>query len=219
MTELDALGFQVHMHAIGDRAVRNALDAVQAARTANGRTDNRHHIAHLQVVQPEDLPRFGALGVIGELPGVLGADRAADGRADAAVPRRRSAAGCSTRSATCSAPGARLAMGSDWAVTTANPLEQLEVAVHPGRPGAPRQRRRSCPSRRLPLRDRAGRVHRRARPTSTTTTTAGTLAVGRRADLAVLDRNVFAAPTRQIADARVVATIASGRMVYDDGTV
>ena len=56
VTELDALGFQVHMHAIGDRAVRNALDAVEAARARQRPSDNRHHIAHLQVIQPADLP-------------------------------------------------------------------------------------------------------------------------------------------------------------------
>ena len=53
---LDALGFQVHFHALGDRAVREALDAVEAARAANGRRDTRHHLAHLQVVHPHDIP-------------------------------------------------------------------------------------------------------------------------------------------------------------------
>ena len=62
MTELDARGFQVHFHALGDRAVREALDAIEAARAANGPTDGRHHLAHLQVVHPDDVPRFAALG-------------------------------------------------------------------------------------------------------------------------------------------------------------
>ena len=63
VTVLDAAGMQVHMHAIGDRAVRMALDAVATARAANGMTDTRHHVAHLQVVHPEDIPRFATLGV------------------------------------------------------------------------------------------------------------------------------------------------------------
>ena len=58
---LDAAGFQVHFHALGDRAVREALDAVEAALVANGPSDNRHHLAHLQVVHPDDIPRFAAL--------------------------------------------------------------------------------------------------------------------------------------------------------------
>ncbi|MGH2555423.1 MAG: amidohydrolase, partial [Actinomycetota bacterium] len=64
VTRLDAEGFQVHIHAIGDRAVREALDAFETSLARNGRTDGRHHIAHIQMVHPDDVPRFGALGVI-----------------------------------------------------------------------------------------------------------------------------------------------------------
>lgn len=61
VTELDRCGFQVHFHAIGDRAVREALDAIEVARTANGPSGNRHHLAHLEVIHPRDLPRFASL--------------------------------------------------------------------------------------------------------------------------------------------------------------
>src|SRR5262249_42602477 len=61
VTALDSEGFQVHFHALGDRAVRNALDAIEAAREANGASGNRHHLAHVQVVHPDDIPRFAAL--------------------------------------------------------------------------------------------------------------------------------------------------------------
>jgi predicted amidohydrolase YtcJ len=64
---LDARGFQVHQHALGDRAVRTALDAVEAARGANGWNDARHHIAHLQLPDPVDLPRLRRLGVVANL--------------------------------------------------------------------------------------------------------------------------------------------------------
>lgn len=79
VTRLDALDFQVHMHAIGDRAVRLALDAVQTARHANGHRGNRHHIAHVELVHPDDLPRFRQLNVVSELPGILGSTRPATG--------------------------------------------------------------------------------------------------------------------------------------------
>ncbi|MGH3093175.1 MAG: amidohydrolase, partial [Gaiellaceae bacterium] len=64
VTLLDAEGFQVHVHTIGDRAVRESLDAVEAAQRANGRRDARHHLAHIQFVHPEDMPRFRKLGVV-----------------------------------------------------------------------------------------------------------------------------------------------------------
>ena len=75
MTRLDAEGFSVHMHAIGDRAVRNALDAIQAARRSNGANDLRHHIAHLQIVNPDDVPRFAELRSGRQLPAVLVSER------------------------------------------------------------------------------------------------------------------------------------------------
>ena len=59
---LDAAGFQLHFHAIGDRAIRESLDAIAACRDANGHTDTRPHIAHLQIIQPVDVPRFGRSG-------------------------------------------------------------------------------------------------------------------------------------------------------------
>ena len=72
---LDKRGIQVHMHAIGDRAVRVALDAVEAARKANGPSDNRHHIAHLQLIDPLDLSAFCAARRHSELSGALGVSR------------------------------------------------------------------------------------------------------------------------------------------------
>ena len=64
VTRLDREGFQVHIHAIGDRAIRVSLDAHEAAQKANERRDARHHIAHLELLEPEDIPRFRELGVI-----------------------------------------------------------------------------------------------------------------------------------------------------------
>jgi predicted amidohydrolase YtcJ len=212
VTQLDRLGFQVHMHAIGDRAVRNALDAVEAARAANRPSDRRHHIAHIQVVQPEDVPRFRELGVVANaqpywaqmepqmeeltLP-FLGRDRA-----DLQYPF-----GDLMRS------GATIAMGSDWSVTTANPLEEIEVAVTrvdpENRDNAP-----FLPEQALPLQVAlaaftAGSAY------VNHDVDGGSLQVGKRADLAVLDCNLFAVPSGHVSDARVEMTLASGRVVHE----
>ena len=63
-TALDKEGFQIHVHAIGDRAVRDALDAIEAAQKANGARDARHHVAHLELIEPPDIPRFRRLSVV-----------------------------------------------------------------------------------------------------------------------------------------------------------
>ncbi len=211
VTSLDALGFQVHMHAIGDRAVRMCLDAVEAARAANPLSDNRHHIAHLQVVQASDVPRFRALGVTANLQTywaqsepqmdeltipVLGADRAALQYPFASLHRS----------------GAMLAMGSDWGVTTANPLEQLEVALT-----------RVDPANRANAPFLGHEVL--SLPAAVAAFTAGSawvnhdeaggsLTLGSRADLAVLDHNLFTIPGGHVADASVTHTIAAGTLVH-----
>ncbi|QTG82093.1 amidohydrolase [Arthrobacter crystallopoietes] len=135
-TALDAAGFDLHMHVIGDRAVREGLDAVAAARAANGRNGSRHHMAHIQVIDPADLSRFAGLGVTANAQAlwachdtqmqsltipVLGAERAA-----------RQYPFQSLVSA-----GTRLAMGSDWPVSSPDPWQAIHVAVTRREPGHP----------------------------------------------------------------------------------
>ncbi len=212
VVELDGLGFQVHMHAIGDRAVRMALDAVAAARAVRPDRDLRHHIAHVQIVQPEDVPRFRQLGVVANLQAfwaqsepqmdeltipILGRARA----------ERQYPFGDLHRS------GATLAMGSDWAVTTADPLQQLEVAVRRIDPDH-RENAPFLPEQALTL------------PTAVAAFTAGSayvnhddgagsLAVGGRADLAVLDANPFDPRTGEIGERHVTHTIVGGVLVHE----
>jgi len=129
VTALDASGFQVHFHAIGDRAVRECLDAVTAAQAANGTNNHRHHIAHLQVVHPDDVPRFASLGVTANMQALWGAhEPQMDQLTIPFLGPERSARqyvfGDLLRA------GARLAAGSDWAVSSANPLRAIHVAVN-----------------------------------------------------------------------------------------
>jgi predicted amidohydrolase YtcJ len=211
VTALDGKGFQVHLHAIGDRAVRDCLDAVAAARAVHGRNDLRHHIAHLQLVQPGDLPRFAELGVIANLQAYwaqsepqmdeltvpfLGEDRA----------RLQFPFGDLVRH------GATLAMGSDWAVTTADPLAQIEVAVT-----------RTDPSRRgtapfLPHQALYLATALRAFTAGSAHVNhddeAGVLRLGARADLAVLDTDLLDGTGALPTDARVTLTVAAGRVVH-----
>ncbi|MDT5264065.1 MAG: hypothetical protein QOI90_691, partial [Mycobacterium sp.] len=132
---LDALGFQLHYHALGDRAVRESLDAVEAARAANGDNDLRHTLAHIQVVHPADIPRFAELGVVANMQPLWA--RHEDQMDLLTIPF------LGTRRAAWQYPfgslqraGSLLASGSDWPVSTANPLEIIHTTVNRAPAGA-----------------------------------------------------------------------------------
>jgi hypothetical protein len=213
VTRLDGEGFQVHFHAIGDRAVRNALDAVEAARQANGWSDARHHISHLQVVAPEDLPRFRRLGVVANgqpfwacyegyqtdltIP-FLGPERAARQYPFQSLLRH----------------GATLAFGSDWSVSTPNPLLEIETAVRRISP-AHRQKESFFPDERVSLTDAIAAFTAGSAYVNHLDRETGSVEVGKLADLVVLDRDLFEPDVGPIGDARVDLTIINGEIVFD----
>ena len=126
---LDAAGFQPHFHAIGDRAVRDSLDAVQAARIINGHTDTRPHIAHVQVVHPDDRPRFAQAGVAVNAQPLWACYEPQ--MTELTIPQLgQQRAGWQYPFADLVRGGAVLAAGSDWPVSTPNPLEEIHVAVN-----------------------------------------------------------------------------------------
>lgn len=211
VTELDALGFQCHFHALGDRAVRDALDAIEAARTANGPSDTRPHLAHLQVVHPDDVPRFARLGATANIQPLwaahepqmdeltipfLGPERAAWQYPFGALLRS----------------GARLAAGSDWPVSSPDPLEGIHVAVNrvaPDGEGAPV----FLPAERIGLTEAltaytAGSAYVNHLDDS------GRVRAGALADLVVLDRDPFDRPLEEVVETRVALTYVGGAGVY-----
>jgi predicted amidohydrolase YtcJ len=212
VSRLHREGFQVHFHAIGDGAVRLALDAVEAAVDDHGPRDLRHHVAHIQVVHPDDVPRFARLGVTPNAQALwachepqmdeltipfLGPDRAARQYPFASLDRA----------------GARLAMGSDWGVSSADPLAQIEVATtrvsleqRDADPLLPEER--LDPETALTA-FTAGSAYLNHLDRET-----GTIEPGKLADLAVLDRDVLAAGAGRVGDARVMLTMVGGRVVH-----
>jgi predicted amidohydrolase YtcJ len=125
---LDDAGFQVHFHALGDRAVRECLDAVAAARESNGSADHRHLLAHLQLVDPADRSRFADLG-LGATAQPLWAhhDTYQDELTIPFLGPERATAQYPWRSLIDA--GARLVFGSDWPVSSPDPFEGMHVAV------------------------------------------------------------------------------------------
>lgn len=214
VTQLDALGFQAHFHAIGDRAVRDALDAVAVARRANGPTDSRPHIAHIQLVHPDDHGRFRSLGVAANAQALWAAleDQLEFLTLPFVGPERTAWTypfGSLLRA------GARLVMGSDWSVSTADPLLQLEVAVNRVNPEHRGQREPFLPDERIDLMDALAGFTIGSAWANHLEAEVGSIEVGKAADLVVLDRDLFDRGAGAIGEARVVATFIDGAAVFE----
>lgn len=212
---LDAEGFQVHFHAIGDRAVRECLDAVEQAIARNGRRDNRHHIAHIQVVHPEDVARFRELGVAANMQSLWATYEPQ--MVDLTLPflgEPRSAwqypFGDLLRS------GAVLAAGSDWSVSTPDPMAAIHTAVN--RKAAPGHEEGEydafLPEQAIDLATSLTAYTAGSAWVNHLDDTTGTIEVGKLADLALLDRDPFAGPADRIGATRVLQTFVEGERVY-----
>jgi hypothetical protein len=212
VARFDADNIQIHTHAIGDRAVRSILDAFEFAIAINGRTDNRHHISHLQMIDPADIPRFKELGVAANFQAAwalpdewitdintpeLGIKRVNKMYPIASVFRA----------------GGLIVGGSDWAVSTMNPLVAIETAI-----------RREDPDDRI-----QGVLNENERMTLVEMLKAytinaaylmhqenltGSIEVGKAADLIILERNLYDIPIEEISEVRVLETIIEGKTVY-----
>ncbi|MCC2033671.1 amidohydrolase [Microbacterium allomyrinae] len=212
---LDAAGFQVHFHAIGDRAVRECLDAVEHAIARNGRRDNRHHIAHIQVVHPDDIARFRDLGVAANMQTLWAALEPQ--MVDLTLPFLGSPRdawqypfGDLLRA------GAVLAAGSDWSVSTPDPLAAIHVAVN--RIAAPGHEEGEydafLPEQAIDLATSLTAYTAGSAWVNHLDDTTGTIEAGKYADLVVLDRDPFAGPADEIGGARVLQTFVEGERVY-----
>ncbi len=206
----DHAGLTVHIHAIGDRAVRQSLDAFEYARRRGEGADNRDQIAHLELVAPADFARFKSLGVIAnfQLQWAEREDYVAaatipfigDDRAKFLYPAR------SLRDA-----GAVIAGGSDWSVSTFNPFEAMEHAVTRARSrGEPAL----LPEQALTVQEVVDAYTTNAAFALRQEQITGSLEVGKRADFIVLDRDPFTLDPYELHATGVVATYLDGRRVY-----
>ena len=215
--KLDALGFQPHFHAIGERAVREGLDAVEAARQANGPTDTRPHIAHIQVIHPDDIGRFRELGVVANAQPYWACH---EGQMDnLTIPFIGERWRWQYPFRSLQAAGAVLAMGSDWSVSTPNPLLEIELAVERVADESRGLREPLLPDERLDLIDALAAFTAGSAYVNHLDTETGTLEVGKAADLAVLDRDLFDRGAGAIGESRVIGTFIEGVPVHEDGAL
>jgi predicted amidohydrolase YtcJ len=213
---LDGHGFTLHVHAIGDRAVREALDAIEAARRTNGRRrgQGRHHLAHIQVIHPDDVPRFAALDVTANCQALWATHEwQVDELCLPLVGEQRAAwhypFGDLVRS------GARLAMGSDWFVSSPDPLVAIRTAVTRVAPSQPDDTPPFLPDQAIDLGTALTAYTAGSAYVNRLDDVTGTLEVGKLADLTVLDTDLFELPASALHEARVDLTFVDGRLVHE----
>jgi predicted amidohydrolase YtcJ len=213
--KLDAMGLQIHTHAIGDAAIRSALDAYAHAQQANGKSDNRHQIVHLQLIDDADIPRFGELGVAADFQCLwcypddyidLAVDIVGRERVERFYPV-----------ASVQRSGGLIVGGSDWDVSSLNPLDAIETAITRQNPIT-----NSGPvlgkNEEIDLRSALEMYTRNAAFIMRLDSVSGSLEVGKRADLIVIDRDLFKIPAFEINEARVQQTMMDGVEVFTDRT-
>ena len=219
VTRLDGEGFQVQIHAIGDRAVRESLDAFEAARDANGPRDSRHHLAHVQLIDSADVPRLRPLGVTANMTpfwakrddwtGIYNVRHLGPDRSKRVYQHR-----------TLLQAGARLAWGTDWSVTSLRPLDGIEVAVTRrhlgGRDPYGKTDEPWAPNERITLGEAIAAYTISGAYLSFDEMERGSIEVGKLADLVVLEKNLFDVPPLEIHKVGTDMTVFDGRIVYEN---
>ena len=209
---LDAANFQIHFHAIGDRAVRVSLDALEHARKANGSRDGRHHLSHIQLFDPDDIPRFADLNVVANFQPLwaiqdsyitdLTWPRLGEERSKWLYP-----IGTMQRS------GARVGFGSDWYVTSVNPLDGIEAAITRLDPNGLTDVPLGV-GEEITLAEAIENYTINGAYVNFLDDQVGSIEVGKQADLVILDKNLFAIPAHEINETKVIATLFAGCLVY-----
>ena len=210
VTALDRRGFQLFIHAIGDRGVRTALDALEAARRENGPRDSRHQLVHVETISPQDLPRFAALGVVACMqPRHSAPDLTA--RWAAAVGPERSKHAFAWGS--LHEAGATLAFASDWNVAEMDPLVGIYTALtRKGLDGQPDGG--WIPQQTVDLETALRAYTLDGAWANFVEADRGSIAPGNYADLVLLSDDLFAIPPERIKDARVVLTLVGGQEAH-----
>ncbi len=214
---LDKEGFQVHIHADGDGALRESLDAFAFAQQSNGKRDSRHQVAHLELVDPADIPRLRELGVIANVQPMWSTSRAyISDLINVKLGEKRKRWMEINRSFL--AAGVMVAYGSDWFVTSPNPMDLIEAAVTRIRPALPLEDKRTAkpmlPGEEVTIGDAIASYTINGAYAARQDGTTGSLEVGKLADIVVLDKNLFAVEPVRISETRVVLTFLGGQLVY-----
>ena len=212
--QLDRLGFTISTHAIGDRAIRLALDAYEAAGKTNGSTDTRHRVEHIENPSTRDIPRFGELGVIASMQplhatpneNILNAWAGSIGpqRVQRAWPWHHILAG-----------NANMCFGSDWPVVSLNPWEAVQILLTretlEGTPAGG-----WIPEERITLEQAIQGYTMGGAIAAKREKTEGSIEVGKLADAIIISQDLFKIAPNEIGKTKVLMTMVGGKTVYQD---
>jgi len=209
----DKAKLQLHAHAIGDGAIRATLDAYEKAGQANGKRDSRHQITHLELIDPADMPRFKSLGVLANIQALwaypdsyivdltepkLGPERSQWLYPFGALKKA----------------GATLVGASDWSVSSMNPLEAIQTGVTRQDIADPNGRVLT-PDQKLDVMNLIAAYTVNGAYAAFDEAQSGTLTVGKRADVVVLDRDITRGAPTDIAKAKALLTLVEGKPVFE----
>jgi hypothetical protein len=214
--QFDKAGFQIYTHAIGDRGVREALNAYEAARAANRRTFSRHRIEHIETISPVDIPRLAKLDVMASMEPIHADPGTIDVWAKAVGPERLP---YSFPWASLQRSGARLVFSSDWPAAIAlDPIRGLHNAVNrrtiEGQPP-----KGWLPQERLKLVDALRAYTQAGAYASYEELIKGRIAPGMLADLIVLSQDLFKIEPAKIFQTRVAMTVFNGKVIFRDNGI
>lgn len=212
--KLDSMGFQLHFHAIGDAAIRQSLDSLENAARINGVRDSRHHLSHIELFNPDDVGRLRDLNVVANFqPYWAWADQFITELTMPKLGPERSKwlypIGSILKT------GAVVAFGSDWFVTSGNPMLGIETAITRKDP-LTNQSDDFLMHERINLADAIAAYTINGAYVNFMENDAGSVEVDKYADLIVIDRNLFKIPETEISEANVVLTLLDGELVYGD---
>ena len=207
----DRLGFQIGIHAIGDKGVRMTLDAYERAAARNRTRDMRHRIEHAQIIKPDDLGRFGQLGVVASMQQT---HATTDMRfAETRIGVERSKTAYAWRSILDA--GGMLAFGTDWSVEPLDPMRGVFSSYTRTNIQRMEPKVGWFPEQKLTMWESIFYYTRGSAYAEHQENVKGSLAVGRLADVVVLDHDLFTIPAEQILQTKADFTIVGGRVVWD----
>jgi predicted amidohydrolase YtcJ len=217
VVEMDKAGFQMHFHADGDAALRQCLDAIELALKTNGKADNRHQIAHLELVHPDDIPRFRELNVVANVQPIWSTSKSyISDLINVKIGEKRKRWLEINKSFLDE--GIIVAYGSDWNVTTPKPVDLIEAAVTRISPTLSLEEKRNStpllPDENVNVADAIASYTINGAYVNHQNKTTGSLEVGKLADIVVLDKNLFDVEPVRISETKVLLTFMDGKLVF-----